>query len=154
MRKKRTLYNYEIPREKLKAGLYDSAILGVVALTLFFSSFFLDVKEPFNVLLPLFGLFSSKRFLYNLYSYYKNETFPFCLAIDTNGIGFGFEHNNPQWWIFLDTFSKLEQKSDGWWYMRSSNAKYIYFPDGLLSMDDLEYLKEKTGANLSQGDKR
>jgi len=26
MRKKRTLYNYEIPREKLKTGLYDSAI--------------------------------------------------------------------------------------------------------------------------------
>jgi len=147
MKKERMIYNYELPREKLKAGLYDSAILGVVALTLFFLSFYLGFNEPFYFSLALFGLFFSKRFLYNLYSYYKNETLPFCLAIDTNGIGFSYEHNNPQWWIFLDTFSKLEQKSDGWWYMRSSNAKYIYFPDGLLSIDDLEYLKERIGLN-------
>ena len=125
--KQRTIYNYELPREKLKAGLYDSAILGVVALTLFFLSFYLGFNEPFYFSLALFGLFFSKRFLYNLYSYYKNETLPFCLAIDT--------------------FSKLEQKSDGWWYMRSSNAVYIYFPDGLLSIYDLEYLKERIGLN-------
>jgi hypothetical protein len=139
----RILYNYLLPRSKRELTNYVHAILGIPALTLFVLSFYIGMREPWYLLLSVMGLFFSRQFIYTLWSYFKYENFFMCLAIDLHAVGFGFEHDNIEFWMFIDGIYALELEDDNWWVIRHNSGTWLYFPNGLLSEEDIRSLKNK-----------
>jgi len=149
---KYTTYNYLLPRKKRELANYVRAFVGIPALVLFVLSFYIGLTEPLYFIFSAMGLFFSRRFIYVLWSYFKYENMLTCIAIDTHGVGYGdFKHNEIRWWLFMDGFFELKLEDDDWWVLRHGNGTWLYFPNGLLSEEDMEFLKEKIEMQKEQG---
>ena len=64
-----------------------------------------------------------------------------CLAVAENGVGFG--EITPDCWLFADGIYYLELELDGYWMLCHVNGSILYFPNGLVSDDDIRYLRSK-----------
>jgi len=109
---KYNIYNYLLPRSKRKLDNYVRAFVGIPALVLFVLSFYIGLTEPLYFIFSAMGLFFSRRFLYVLWSYFKYENMLTCIAIDRNGVGYGFGHNGIRWWLFMDGFFELQLEEE------------------------------------------
>lgn len=140
---KRVIYNYLLPRSKRKLTNYVSAILGLPALTLFILSFYLGiVNNLWYFILSAMGLFFSQNFIYTLWSYFKYENLVVSLSIDLYGVGFGFKYDTIEWGIWIDGIYAFELEDDDWWVIRHRNGTWLYFPNGLVSEKEIEYLQQ------------
>jgi len=140
---KYTIYNYLLPRKKRKLANYVRAFVGIPALVLFLLSFYVGLTEPLYFILSAIGLFFARPFINTLWSYFKYENILICIAIDLNGVGYGFGYNEIKWWLFMDGFFELKLEDDNWWVIRHINGTSIPFPNGLLSEEDIKILKNK-----------
>ena len=149
LKSKQAIYNYSLPRRKRTLTNYVQAILGVPTLTLFVLSFYLGLSKPWYFLLSAIGLFFSRQFIYVVWRYFKDENLSISLTFEARGIGYGFEHDNIQRWIFMDGVYELELEDDDWWVIRHSNGTWIYFPNGLLPEEEIASLEH----NIAEANK-
>lgn len=142
MARPRTEYHFQLPRRKRVGGVLCRLPLGLVSLGCFGVSVLLVLMgERWAWITALIGLFLAWGFLVAVTRFVLHKHEEMCLAITENGVGFGYR--TPDWWLFADGITTVKRGSDGYWMLHHINGTYLYFPDGVVSHDDIAHLMSK-----------
>src|SRR5271154_5937437 len=136
MSRSQTEYRFLLPRRKRVGAVWCRAPLGLIGLGFFGVFAFFLLSGVWWAFIPgLIAFFLARGFLVASIRFALREHEEMCLAIGENGMGFG--ERTPDWWIFADGITTVELGSDGYWMLHHINGTYLYFPDGVVSGDDI-----------------
>jgi len=144
--RERTEYHFQLPRHIRLGGVVSRLPLGLLGLAFTVGFLWLSSNVPWALIPAVVSLLLARGFLFALHGYVFKAQVPMCIAIEENGIGFG--STEPELWVHTDGLTTIDKEADGWWLLHHVNGTYLYFPDEVVSIDDIEYLQSRVHSNL------